>query len=407
MSIQLMVFVVLVTLVATTPVPAQAPPKNYPVKLAEPLKFGEEFVEVTEDGTLRRRYRVWGDYEAEMTAWKDKARAAAAKRKEPPRTFRLVCVFLKDATIECPDLLGDDGKPLRATYATPADFEKKMREKTAQEYSDFTEAFTGDAVQCEWLFTTVTGLNWTAAGKTPAWGCQPRAIAEQVEKALVAYKDKKVDMFVYCAGRPTVVNDAKKKVGAPPYGISYTQWQLYGGYSIVCSAPVLPLIVHEVNHRYLDNLTTIEGVQLTMFHGLNNMGYEVGDVGYADLLAVYRSVYLHIIRPAMWQRFSLTGPPTAKSEEFGGKLYRWSDVADDCWFKLPLLAEKEIAELTGLPSLKFLADKKTKYRHFSVSDDDRKSLTSAYTANGGEKDTDPNNLLSLATESCAVLATKP
>ena len=82
-------------------------------------------------------------------------------------------------------------------------------------------------------------------------------------------------------------------------------------------------------------------------------------------------------------------------------------MADDCWFKLPLLAEKEIAELTGLPSLKFLADKKTKYRHFSVSDDDRKSLTSAYTANGGEKDTDPNNLLSLATESCAVLATSP
>ena len=407
-SLRVLAFGFIIVLVVSTPAPSQKTTgKNYPVKLVEPLPFGEEFVEVTEAGTLRRRYRVWGDYEAEMSAWKSKARAAAAKRSDSPRPFRLVCVFLKDATIDCPDVMGNNGKPLRATFSTPPDFEKKMRERVAQEYSDFTEAFTGGAVECQWSFTTVSGLHWTAAGKNPAWGCQPRAIADQVEKALAAFKDKKIDMWVYCAGRPTVVNgDAKQKVGAPPFGISYTQWQLYGGYSIVCSAPVLPLIVHEVNHRYLDNLVKIEGVQLTMFHGLNNMGYETGDLGYADLLAVYRSVYLHIIRPAMWRRFSLTGPPTAKPETFSGKLYSWDDVAEDCWFKLPLLGDKELAQLTGVPSLKLVAESKTKWRQLKVDDADRAMVHSPYTADANDKDTNLNNVLALATESCAVLATK-
>jgi hypothetical protein len=46
---------------------------DYPVKLVEPLTFHDELVEVTDAGTLRRRYRVWGDYAAEVAAWKGKS----------------------------------------------------------------------------------------------------------------------------------------------------------------------------------------------------------------------------------------------------------------------------------------------------------------------------------------------
>jgi hypothetical protein len=85
-------------------------------------------------------------------------------------------------------------------FSTPPEFAKQMRERTAQEYSDFTFAFTGGAVQCEWIFETLEGLKWTAPGQSPAWGCQPRAIAEQVEKALAKFRDAKVDVWVWCAG---------------------------------------------------------------------------------------------------------------------------------------------------------------------------------------------------------------
>lgn len=399
-------FSALVAFCTAGSLPAQSDPApaKYPVKLVEPLKFGDEFVEVTEAGTLRRRYRVWGDYAAEVAAWK--AKADATKRAQPPRTFRLACIFLKDAGIVCPDVAGADGKPLRATFSTPPDFEREMRERTSREYSDFTHAFTGGEVKCEWIFETLGGLEWTSAGRKPGWGCQPRAIADQLEKALAKYKDAKVDMWVWCAGAPKVLNGApKQKMPGPPYGISYTQWDLFGGYSIVCCAPHLPLIVHEVNHRYLDNLATIEGVQLTQFHGLSAMGYQRGDLGYPDLLATYRGVYLDIIRPAMWRRFSLTGPATARAETFSGKMYRWQDVADDCWFRLPLLGEKELAQLTGLPSLKFAADRRTTLRHFTVSDTDRKLLRSPLAAVADDKDAALDNVLALGTESCAVLAT--
>lgn len=382
------------------------PPAKYPVKLVESLPFGDEFVEVTEAGTLRRRYRVWGNYEQEMQAWKSQADAAATKRATPPRTFRLGCIFVKNASVTFPEVAGANGQPLRATFSTSPEFEKAMRERAANEYSDFTWAFTGGEVKCEWVFETLSDLKWTATGKQLNWGCQPRAIGEQLEVALAKHKDSQIDMWVWCGGKPHTENGAaKQQVGGPPYGISYTQWQLFGGFSIVISAPHLPLIVHEVNHRYLDNLSTIEGQQLTLFHGLSAMGYAGGDLGYPDLLAVYRSVYLHIIRPAMWRRFTLVGPNQIRPEPFSGKLYRWQDVADDCWFRLPLLGQNELAQLTGLASLQLAADKKTNWRHFTVAESDRAKLFSPYVEKSSDSDTAPNNLLSLVTESCATLRT--
>jgi hypothetical protein len=379
--------------------------KQYPLTLAEPLAFGDEHVEVTDAGTLRRRYRAWGSYEKELAAWK----AAADKTGVgPSRTFRLGCIFLKDAEIEFADVPGADGKPLHGTFSTPAKFMEEMRATAVPGYSDFAHAFTGGAVKCEWVFETLTGLKWTATGKITGWGCQPRAIAEQVEAKLAKYKDAKIDMWVFCAGKPETTNGKpKQSIGGPPYGISYTQWQLRGGYCIAICAPHLGVVVHEINHRYLDNLKAIEGVQLTLFHGLSALGYQFGDLGYDEAdLATYRAVYLHIIRPAMWRRFTLAGPNETKSEPFTGKRYTWKDVADDCWFRLPLLGEKELAEVTGLPSLKFAVKPRTLWRHFTVDEVDRNKLHSQYCAEASDKDTSLNNLLSVMTESSAVLKTE-
>jgi hypothetical protein len=410
------------TVAAATDGPAgKTVSKIHPTKLVEPLAFGEEAVEVTESGTLRRRYRVWGDYSQELAAWK----AAADKRTggvPPKQTFRLGCIFLDDCEVEFPEIAGADGKPLRGVYSTPAEFREKMP-RTAQDYSDFTYAFSHGELKCEWLFDTVKGLKWKSPGKVAAFGCQPRAVAEQIEPMLAKYKDAKIDMWVFCAGAPKTLNgkpaeeeivQGKKKVlakaqtiGPPPYGISYTQWQLHGGYSIVICAPHLGLVVHEVNHRYLDNLREIEGLQLTQFHGLSALGYEFGDVGFDEAdLGTYRAVYLYNIRPAMWRRFSLVGPHGAQPETFSGKMYAWKDVSDDAWFKLPLLGNAELAQLTGLPSLEIKAAKRPeRWRHFIVAEADRAKLTSPYTAEPSNVDVQLNNLLAPFTESAAVLKT--
>src|SRR5213075_2958440 len=113
--------------------------KKLPTKLVEQLPFGEEAVEVTEHGTLRRRYRVWGDYSKEVAAWKAEADKLTGG-VPPKRTFRLCCIFLDKCEVEFPEVEGADGKPLRGVYTTPAEFREKMP-RTAQDYADFTYAF--------------------------------------------------------------------------------------------------------------------------------------------------------------------------------------------------------------------------------------------------------------------------
>jgi hypothetical protein len=107
----------------------------------------------------------------------------------------------------------------------------------------------------------------------------------------------------------------------------------------------------------------------------------------------------------MWRRFSLEGPPRAKPEPFAGKAYAWAEASDDCWFRLPLLAEPELARLTGLAGLKIVAPAQARWRHFVVPEGARAGLLSPYVAAAGDGDAAPNNLLSLASESCAALRT--
>ena len=382
---------------------------SYPVKLQKPLAYGKGFVEVTADNTLRRRYRVWGDWDREVQACLEEAREKAKARGTPPRKVTMGCIFLKDATIELQPYKGGDGKPLRGTYTTPPAFVQAMRTRGMQDYSDFMFAFSGGELEVEWVAETLEGMHWVQTHKTRGWSCQPKALGDQVIQALAKHKDAGVCMWMFCAGRPTTLNpdpkDPMVRIGPPPFGISYTKWPLHGGYTLVICAPIVGLLVHEFNHRYLDGLPSHEGIQLTMFHGLGMLGYEGWDLGYPPLLNTYRSVYQHIIRRDMWRRFTITGHNRTPREPFSGKAYAWDAVKHDCWFKLPELSNAELAKLTGIPSFEMDAPRKAKYRLYKVADADRPKVLSPCVAEPSEKDVALNNLLALPTESCAVLRT--
>jgi len=375
--------------------------------LLEPLRYGRDLVEVTADHTLRRRYRVWGDWPAEVRAYLDEAREIAKARGTPGRRVKMGCLFLKDARMTFNCIEGADGKPLTGTFTTPPDFVEAMKTRGKREYADFMFAFSRGELEVEWVTETLEGLHWVSeADKDPAWSCQPKAVGEAFLNALDRYKGAGVCMWMLCAGRPTTLNGAAgQTIGAPPYGISYTQWQIHGGYSLVLSAPDLGLMVHEFNHRYLDNLRTLEGIQLTTFHGLANMGYGDLDLGYPHLLNTYRSVYLYLIRRDMWRRFTITSPNHAPREPFTGKAYAWDAVQADCWFKLPQLGDAELAKLTGIASFRMYAPKQAAFRLYTVAEADVAKVLSPYTTAKDEQDKALNNLIALHTESAAVLRT--
>jgi hypothetical protein len=317
------------------------------------------------------------------------------------------CVFLRDARITFPKIPGADGKPLSGTYTTPPAFVEAMKSRGMRGYSDFMFAFSRGELEVGWVTETLEGLHWVSkTDRNPGWSCQPKAVGDAFLKALERRKDSGVCMWMLCAGRPETLNGGpKQKIGAPPYGISYTQWPIHGGYSLVVSAPDVGLMVHEFNHRYLDNLRALEGIQLTMFHGLAGLGYEGGDVGYPHLMNTYRSVYLHLIRRDMWRRFTITGSNTTPHEAFSGKPYAWADVESDCWFRLPELGNPELAKLTGIPSLAMDAPKAKTWRFYTAGEADRARIRSPQAAAPSENDIALNNLVSLRTESAAVLRT--
>lgn len=382
--------------------------KEYEVRLLDPLEYGRDRIEVTDSGNLRRRYRAWGDWNAEVDKWLNHARALTDERGTPPRKLKMVCVFLKNARMTSTDILGDDEKALTAVYTTPPDFVTAMRGKCMKEYYNFMFAFSGGELEVEWEDITLENLHWKATGRN--WGCQPKAVGEQFTAALDRYRDAGVAMWVLCAGKPKTLNssDPKKQFGAPPYGVSYTQWTAHGAYSIVASAPDVGLVVHEFNHRYLDNLEGIEGLQLTLFHGLSVLGYHERDCGYPHLLNTYRSVYQYIVRRDMWRRFTLENGVNRKAREvYSGRTYKWEDVANDCWFLLPELTGKNLAELTGVASFEMQAVKKSPSRLYMAGiPGDMKKILSPCIDKTDDADTALNNHIVTHKESCAVFKTE-
>jgi hypothetical protein len=251
-------------------------------------------------------------------------------------------------------------------------------------------------------------------------------LQDQLLPALKEYEQANVAMWVFLCPRPETLNPpAKGKgIGVGPYGICYPGWALYGGYCMTVAAPAAGLWVHEFNHRYLDGLKNHEGIALTRVHSLGQLGYAPG----LNLDEGYFNAYRHLIRPAIYDRFSIGEPNTTRVEPFSGKSYVWSEVQDDCWFKIPELHNAELAQLTGIDSLEIDTSYGGSARLFRVAEADRSKVLSSYVvpplpakpspapaggADGAGQIAEPpdanrpklDNFIRTTHESCAVLKT--
>lgn len=389
----------------------------YPSDYRPPLQYGKDFIGVTPDGTLSVRYRVWGDFWGKnLESYLADAKQSAEARAAPPRRVTFAGVFMKNVEIICPNHPGGDGKPLRGTFTISPAQEESMRTE-AKKVQDFFFAASNGRLQVDFIFPVVDGLKVESPNK-PIFSVWPRGLQDQLLPALAAYKDANVAMWVFLCPRPVTLNPTAngKGIGVGPFGICYTAWPLYGGYCMTTTAAAAGLWVHEFNHRYLDGLKNHEGVQLTRVHSLGMLGYAPG----LNLDEGYFNTYLHLIRPAIYDRFSIGAPNQTPLEPFSGKAYAWADVKDDCWFRLPELRNAELAKLTGIESFEIDATKGST-RLFKVADADRAKVLSPYAATAAPttvpadddllKSDRPvaaaqlDNVLVTNRESCAVLKT--
>jgi len=64
-----------------------------------PLAFGPDLIAVTADNTFARRYRTWGDFDAELGNYHQEAGVLAAQRGRPPLQSHVLAVFLKNVAV--------------------------------------------------------------------------------------------------------------------------------------------------------------------------------------------------------------------------------------------------------------------------------------------------------------------
>ena|GEM_PF-2128962 len=415
------------------PAPTKGKPgkHSYPADYKPPLKYGkEDFVGVTADGTLSCRYRgdwndPWGKFLDSYLA-EAKARAAAKGLKQPQKVLFAAPIQKNTLVTAGAGVLGADGQPLRGHYSMP-EAQQKILHSEARKMADFFYAASDGEVTVDFIFPVLDGLKVSNAPGKAILSIWPRGLQDQLLPMLKDYEHAGVIEWIFVSGRVEVENggvDARgkptQKFGNGPFGISYPAWPLYGGYCQATTAAAAGLWVHELNHRYLDGLKQHAGVQLTRSHSLGQVGFAPGH----NLDEVYFDAYRYLIRPAMWQRFSITTPKTAPLEPFSGKAYVWADVQDDCWFKTPELHNAELAQLTGLASLE-IGNYGGHARLFKVGEADRAKVLSKYIeppappkGKKGKKnkpgETEPeippppvllDNYIATGTESCAVLKT--
>ncbi|MCX7010050.1 MAG: hypothetical protein NTY53_22895, partial [Kiritimatiellaeota bacterium] len=330
---------------------------SYPADFKPPIKYGkEDLVGVTPDGTLCCRYRgdwndPWGKFLASYLA-EAKERAVAKGVKQPQKVFFAAPIQKNTLVTAGAGVLGTDGQPLRGHYSM-TEAQQQILHSEAKKMADFFYAASGGEVTVDFIFPVLDGLKVSNGPGKAILSIWPRGLKDQLLPMLKEYENAGVIEWIFVSGHVQVENvgvDARgkptQKFGNGPFGISYTGFALYGGYCQATTAASAGLWVHEFNHRYLDGLKHHAGVQLTRTHSQGQLGYAPGH----NLDEIYFDAYRYLIRPAMWQRFSITTPKTASLEPFSGKAYVWADVQDDCWFKTPHLHNVELARLTGIDS---------------------------------------------------------
>jgi len=356
--------------------------KAYPADYRPPIAYGKDIVGVTPDGTLSVRYRgdwndIWGK---ELASYLAEAKRNAAARGTQTKKVLFAAPILKNCEVTAGNgTLGSDGKPLRGHYSMPEAQQQNLR-KEAKRLVDFFYAASDGEVTVEVIFPVLDGLKVNTGPAKTAFLIWARGLQDQLLPMLKQYENAGVIMWIFVTGDPEVENpkvDAKGKkqrFGRGPYGISFPAWPLYGGYTMSTTGASAGLWVHEFNHRWLDGLKNHEGVALTRNHSLGQLGFAPGH----SLDESYFATYRYIIRPAMWKRFSITTPNHTPLEPFSGKAYAWSDVQDDCWFKLPELHNAELAKLTGIDSFEIDVKYGGGARLFKVVEADRSKVLSKY-----------------------------
>jgi len=370
-------------------------------KLNQPLTYGDEFVEVTENNTFRRRYHDL-DYEKDLAFYMKEAKANAKLHK--PNTMKMLMVFCKDMRVTSEELKDENGDPVSGVYSASDELIKNA-DTGLQQFADFVFAYSGGAIKVEWQVEVIEQTlhhNAEKEARKNKWWLNPTRIGDQFEAALSDYKDAGIDFMVFHCGAAIVDEDTRFNVVHG--GMAWGKGWIYGARMLTVTKTKLQLVTHEWLHHIVDiNIMRIEGLQLWKMHASRVLGFGKTDLGWSGHLAGYAVRVRYFYPRDMWRRWDLHKKPGPK-EPFTGKAYAWDGVKYDCWHKLPQLGNAELVQLTGLKTLEVVSARSDSHTLFKVAADEK--LASPRTDDAKLEDASLNNFLDFTRESATVLRTE-
>jgi len=386
---------------ATKPRKPRRRKQAYVPELKDPLAYGNEFVEVTEHNTFRRRYHDL-DYEKDLAFYMKEAKANA--KLHEPNTMKMLMVFCKDIRVTSEELKDENGDPVSGVNSA-SDEVIKNAPADLQQMADLVFAYSRGAIKVEWQIEVIKEtLHHNTAAKAPktGWWFNPTSIVDELMEPLAKYKDAGIDFMFFHCGAAIVDEDTRFNIVHG--GMAWSEGWIYGARTLTVSKTKLQLVTHEWLHHIVDiNIVRIEGLQLWRMHASGVLGFGKNDLGWAGHLAAYTVRVRYFYPRDMWRRWDLHKEPGPK-EPFTDKAYAWDDVKYDCWLKLPELGNAELAQLTGLKTLEIVPTPKESYTFFKVAPDE--TLASPRTDDAKPEDASLNNVIAFTRESAAVLHTK-
>jgi hypothetical protein len=400
---------------STTPVVKPKPKRHAPNKpagmfpLGVPLEYHGEFVDVTDSNTLYTRYAS-KDFGKDLDFYYNRAKADAKGRK--PATIRMCEVFVKqfDVVARHPD---NPGGKIEATCRIPERFITEAPEYEAVMAKTYY-AYTDGALQIQWRKPIIIDkplLYDQKQDNANQWWLDPKKIEDELLPFMKDIQPGDVDYFMFFLDPAVRKDDPTKKIWPSYGGMAYADASIKGAHFLTINDHEIARGTHEMGHHLYD--TTVqetEHMTVTRFHGMSDAGYygdevfgtqKYGTLDLGPIMLYYRDCMRYFYPRDMWARWTLHGYHNIAHESFSGKTYRWADVKNDFWFKLPQISKNELRTLTGLKTADIATSEAD--LQFTVAPSEKiesPRLEGALTA-----DIALNNNINLRTESTAVLKT--
>ncbi|MCH8274762.1 MAG: HEAT repeat domain-containing protein [Armatimonadetes bacterium] len=312
------------------------------------VRWGEWKIQLNEWGNLMRAYRGTGGWdefrqlyqeaqeriqEGGSNVWKCKA-----------VIFRRIDVVYKrsDGVLE----------PQRSYMNNP---DLKFCLETFARYEALVEAFSGGALDVQ---LTVSVEEEPVSGQYEGggvWSLDPRDAGRRFLRGRFNTGDFDCVLFMFHPG-PTrsfsFGGTAGRSNRAPGAYVILSNGR-ERGVRIGHTEGMLHEWYHEVEGTYsIFGYGGYEYSWLPHLHAATQNGYTTETAGYSGWFSWLRDLMMHSVRPAMWLKIKNREEPdwdTAirQTHRSDGALYRWADVKDDPWAKLPFLTPEDLAKRIG------------------------------------------------------------